>query len=321
MIRDNTYQDVMYHKDDMYHQGGIEYHLNTDDMIDSIVLSGGGLKGLAILGALEYCYNTIDLSMVKGYIGSSSGALICLLLCIGYMPREILSYLQSKMDIMKEIHRMTSIMHMEGIVPLSKVKCIIEEAIVSKLGYVPTLKELYDMTGKIYVSTCYNDTKQETEYVSYLVYPNLLCVDAVIMTISLPFIFPNVIYNGCLYMDGGIRDMFPVRYLITLGLTIPLGLNVIHPIQSPIKYDGASILFNLYKQLMYTQTDMNIYSYGLIVSIPIPDISFDSITDPITLNAYYDMGYKYILHSIDTSKLIKCKDTNNIQKYAGQEYI
>ena len=60
---------------------------------DTLVLAGGGTKGILTLGALQYAFDNLFLTNVKNYIGTSAGAMICFLLCIGYKPIEIIVYI------------------------------------------------------------------------------------------------------------------------------------------------------------------------------------------------------------------------------------
>ena len=54
-----------------------------------IALSGGGLKGIAHIGALEVLHERGFLKSVREYIGISAGALICFCLCIGVNLSEL----------------------------------------------------------------------------------------------------------------------------------------------------------------------------------------------------------------------------------------
>lgn len=56
-----------------------------------IALSGGGMKGIAHIGALEVLEERGLLKCVKEYIGTSVGALISFCICIGYTLKEIRS--------------------------------------------------------------------------------------------------------------------------------------------------------------------------------------------------------------------------------------
>jgi NTE family protein len=57
--------------------------------IDNLVFQGGGIKGLAYLGALEALSKNIDLSKVKRFGGTSAGAINALLLGLGYSQKEL----------------------------------------------------------------------------------------------------------------------------------------------------------------------------------------------------------------------------------------
>ena len=62
---------------------------------DTLVISGGSSTGIVTLGSLQYAYDNYFLSKVENYIGTSSGAIICYLLIIGYTPIEIIVYICS----------------------------------------------------------------------------------------------------------------------------------------------------------------------------------------------------------------------------------
>src|SRR3990170_8230654 len=67
-------------------------HYNT------LVLSGGSIKGCCLLGALQYFYDKGQLSNITKYVGTSIGAIICYLLAIGYTPLELIVYTCTKMS-------------------------------------------------------------------------------------------------------------------------------------------------------------------------------------------------------------------------------
>ena len=65
-----------------------EYNISKHD---TLVLPGGGIKGLTILGALQYCCDNFMLTDIVNYVGTSSGSMICYLLAIGYTPTDIIT--------------------------------------------------------------------------------------------------------------------------------------------------------------------------------------------------------------------------------------
>uniref|UniRef100_A0A6C0JUS2 PNPLA domain-containing protein n=1 Tax=viral metagenome TaxID=1070528 RepID=A0A6C0JUS2_9ZZZZ len=54
-----------------------------------IALSGGGIKGISHIGALEALHERGLLRCVKEYVGTSAGALIAFAICIGYTLSEL----------------------------------------------------------------------------------------------------------------------------------------------------------------------------------------------------------------------------------------
>ena len=63
----------------------------------TLILSGGGTKGLCILGALQYMQDTkrLECDSIKRFIGTSIGAIISYFLAIGYTPMELVVWLCS----------------------------------------------------------------------------------------------------------------------------------------------------------------------------------------------------------------------------------
>ena len=59
--------------------------------IDTICISGGGIKGFCFIGALNYLIskNYIYIKNINNWCGTSIGAVICFLLSIGYTINEI----------------------------------------------------------------------------------------------------------------------------------------------------------------------------------------------------------------------------------------
>ena len=60
---------------------------------DTLVLPGSSTQGLVILGSIQYLSDNYLLNNITTYIGTSSGAIICYLLSIGYSASEIMMYI------------------------------------------------------------------------------------------------------------------------------------------------------------------------------------------------------------------------------------
>jgi NTE family protein len=81
---------------------------------------------------------------------------------------------------------------------------------ISKIGYLPTMKDIYVKFGKKLIFATYNLSQSKTEYLSHETYPDLPCITALHMSANLPLIFEKFLYSGSYYIDGGLSDNFPI---------------------------------------------------------------------------------------------------------------
>jgi predicted acylesterase/phospholipase RssA len=196
--------------------------MNPDILFDTIVLSGGGTKGLYTLGTLHYYYEKkkYNHSEVETYIGTSVGSAISLLLVCGYLPMEIFKHLYlmesffdvrpddiSFLDVIKNVFKNM------GLLPIDSLIEKIEKMIKAKLGEVPTLERLYEITKKELVCVATNVTKRKVDYFNHKDHPKLKCTDAVKMSCNIPLMFQKIKYNNCYYVDGAMLNNFAVDYV------------------------------------------------------------------------------------------------------------
>lgn len=179
---------------------------------NTLVLSGGSVKTIAMLGVLQYCYD-LKLLNVKKYIGTSAGAIICYLLIIGYTPDELLLKLCSS-DILENVRYfdIPSMINRTGAMSFSDIQDYLEYLTIEKIGKLITLKDLKTLFNKELIITTYNYTKKITEYISCVNNPDIPCLIAIRMSTCLPLIFPPFKYMDNYYLDGGISDDFPIEY-------------------------------------------------------------------------------------------------------------
>lgn len=182
---------------------------------NAILMSGGGTKGFSTLGALQYMQdnNIINNGDISYYIGTSVGSIISYFLAIGYTPIEIVVYLCSNNVLENIVSNLAGLLNLSGVYNYSFISKHCEKMTLEKIDYIPTLKQLYDNFGKKLYVCSYNLTKHKREYISYLNYPNMSCLDAIRMSSNIPFIFDDCIYNGDEYIDGGVIDNFPTNLL------------------------------------------------------------------------------------------------------------
>jgi hypothetical protein len=180
---------------------------------NTLILSGGCMKTISTLGSLQYCYETNLLSNIETYVGTSAGAMICFFLAIGYTPIEIITYLCVNNVFKDVVLDIRGMLNHTGAVSYAIVQDTLEKMTISKIGYLPTFTDIKNLFNKNLVITTYNFTKGELEYLNFDNTPTMPVLVALRMTSSLPLVFEPFEYMKNVYIDGGIVENFPLRYI------------------------------------------------------------------------------------------------------------
>jgi predicted acylesterase/phospholipase RssA len=200
------------------------------EKFDTLILSGGGTKGIAQLGALHFFDEKNQLDELKEYYATSVGSIISLLLICGYSPVEIMNMIYYKNILKPEMllsfSHIGELIRNYGILSLEPVMALLREYVIKKLGKVPTFLELAQITGKKLVITASNISKSRLEYFCSERTPNLDVVDGTEISSSLPFIFQKIKYKGDIYSDGGLGDNFPIDVIPDIEFKKILGITV-----------------------------------------------------------------------------------------------
>jgi predicted acylesterase/phospholipase RssA len=189
-------------------------------MLKNLVISAGSMKTVAVLGCIKYLEEQVLLSNVTTLVGTSAGAILSLFLILGYSTREIEDFL--KFHILKNgLHELSldelfnlGFLQTFGLDSGEKAQSMLGDIVEKKLRQRDiTFVELSKKTGKTLVVCVANLTTRQPEYFCLDTHPETSVVMAIRMSMSLPFIFTPVEYNGCLYVDGGIFESLPVGYI------------------------------------------------------------------------------------------------------------
>ena len=194
---------------------------------DTLVLPGTSSKCFILLGDLQYAYDNFLLKNIKTYIGTSCGAMISFLLCIGYTPIEIIVYICTHQLLEKmQCFNIVAMIQGNGASSFHIIHEHLEKITITKIGYLPTLKQLYDNFDKKLICVTHNINEDKTEYLSYENYPDIPCLTALRMSSNLPLIFEHYKYGNSFYIDGGISDNFAIKLGDEIGNKV-LGINLI----------------------------------------------------------------------------------------------
>ena len=159
-----------------------------------IVLSGGGVRGIAHLGVLK-ALNEREI-FPKIISGVSAGAIVGAFYADGYRPDEIF-----------EIFNKTNIFHFtkitipqKGFLSLEKVSRVLDEHIRAKT--------FNDLKIPLYVAAS-NLNDGQIEY-----FNTGSIVEKIIASASIPVLFKPTIIKNKTYVDGGVFDNLPVAPII-----------------------------------------------------------------------------------------------------------
>lgn len=153
----------------------------------------------AMLGACSSLWDQIK--NVEEISGASAGAILGLFMGLGMTPKDIC---EATMDLdIKELasYNIRTFLDKYGLIDHAQIR----ERLISICGGNPTFSEL---SKKVYVSA-FNVNLGRTEYFSVDTHPDMYVIDAVCMSMSVPFLFSSYVYKDYLYIDGGVMEQFP----------------------------------------------------------------------------------------------------------------
>ena len=191
---------------------------------NTLILSGGGVKGFGMIGTLQYVKNKDRLKYIKKIIGTSIGSVIGYLIILGFEPSDIIIQCIQKNYFQKmERFRILRGIIGKGFLDFELFETILKDFTLQKLEKIPTFQELYDYNPIDFQVITYNYSKNREEILSNETTPNLSLLDALRMTSNIPFIFGHFQYKNDYYFDGFITSNFPI-HLIKKEEDISLGI-------------------------------------------------------------------------------------------------
>lgn len=193
---------------------------------DVVIISSGAIKGMMYVGALLELERARLLDNVEIYVGISVGAVISLLLCLNYSCEEIAT-VGKNTDVFKVgvenvgtglmsiastlgvfIEKAISNM---GIYDKSRLEQPLIDLARNKLGYVPTLEQLYQYSGRELHAVTYCGETRRKVILNRHEFPNMLCTDAVVCSALVPLLLSKKQYQGLTYYDGYFADPYPME--------------------------------------------------------------------------------------------------------------
>jgi NTE family protein len=211
-------------------------------LIRNLIFEGGGCAGIAYGGALTLMDDHKLLDNVERVGGTSAGAITACLMAIGYSASEIQGIIKDTKfssfqdDSFGVIRDSVRLMKDYGWHKGETFKEWLGEHITEKFGYVGVTFADLDRkvkTGMLGMKHLYvvgtNLTKQRSEIYSHETTPDMLIVDAVRISMGIPFFFQCVKNkDGDILVDGGVANNYPIKMFDKREYYNPFPLNT-HP--------------------------------------------------------------------------------------------
>ena len=173
----------------------------------NLIVGGAGINGSYYLGALWNLEEKGYLTEINTYVGSSVGSVISLLMIIGYSPK-IIQEVVVKLDLRGIFENINS----DDVLNFIDSFGICDPRILMKIIFTflkkanvesnVTFQQLFKQyKKKLFVTgTCLNT--HSIHLFSVESHPNMKVLDAIRISISIPFVFSPVKFENSLYIDG-----------------------------------------------------------------------------------------------------------------------
>lgn len=191
---------------------------SPDYPFKNIVFEGGGARGVAYGGTLLIMEERGILKKLERYAGASAGALTALLLSIGYTASDVFDILikfdfndllDDSWGISVDLYRVyKQYGYYKGDYLQEYVRKLIEDK--TNIHRI-TFQKLYELTKKDLILVTTNVSKDRTMYLSRYTTPDMPVDLGVRASMSIPFMFKPVIYNGDYLCDGGVSNNYPIN--------------------------------------------------------------------------------------------------------------
>lgn len=193
--------------------------------IHHLILSGGGVSGLASLGSLHELIklNYININEIKTIHATSVGCIISLLLCFHKLNIENESI--KDYFIKRPFHELYKI-NIEQIINLYNSKGLFNEKSCKDLlkpffntidlDLNISMKQLYKLTSIELFLYSVGINKFELRELSHINTPELSIINAIYMSSTIPIILKPFYYENEYFIDGGFLCNYPIKQCIDM---------------------------------------------------------------------------------------------------------
>lgn len=220
-------------------------------MSNAIVVGGGGIKGIASIGALHF----LNLKNVSIFSGTSIGSLICLFLALKFTPWEIYTFILNGYHSTVSNIDVTKLMTSFGLCDISDSLAFFKTIAETKVDVDElTFQKLFDIYGSTLFVTTMNLTKKEPCVFSRFTHPDVVVFEAIKLSCGIPFIFQKQTMFDDVFIDGGYAMNIPIKPVISYFPDIQIHAVFTNNVATGIKSES---IFDYVEQIMMLQIRAN----------------------------------------------------------------
>lgn len=186
--------------------------------INTLVISGGAMKGLLFVGCIKLLFELNMIKRFKYYYGTSIGALVITWLNLGWTLDEIIKF-STNFPINQLLINDIELLINNNCMTDSKTYIVILKKFITfkKFNENITFKELYEMTSKELNITTFSIKNNDIILLNHINTPNLKIWEGLFMSTSVPILFSPFNTNDDIYIDAGIMENFPLNRINPLN--------------------------------------------------------------------------------------------------------
>lgn len=174
---------------------------------EGVIFSRPGETGLIpYIGALWAAESENKINNVTVWISPSTTSFISMMKILDYSCIDIMALLSMLPSLAAAPTPFNNTLNLGG--KLDEIKSVLAIKILEKMGNIPTLQELFDRTGKVFVGIGFSLITQEVEYIHRETYPTMSLLDAVCISLSTPGIYRPYSVGNEVWIDGSIIEPF-----------------------------------------------------------------------------------------------------------------
>lgn len=191
--------------------------------IKHLVISGGGPVLIHVLGAIQHLEqnNYIDRKEIKSIYGTSAGAIVGVLLCLGFDWETMRDYIIKRPwhDVFPvKVQNIFDAYTKKGVFDIKTFeKCFKPLLDAKDINMDVNLEDFYKLSSVELHLFAFEINDYKIYDVSYLTHPKLSLLSAIQMSCALPLLVTPVCIEDQCFIDGGFSCNYPLNYCIESG--------------------------------------------------------------------------------------------------------